>query len=217
MELYSILRWIFLVCSAILILVLANKCKKKALAIICGFAILIGAVIFDLHFPLENNFVHFKTAQQAFSYYNNGKILNEIDGKNSTLIIYKSDNEIGTSIIPKKGTNWQINPLFSFDTVCLKSINSENAKCNIVVFQAKNTKDFYVNVILWFEDGVPAVSDNRKSVFCSVEEPDQVTFKNSYSFYGYVEDISNEYQIQVNGETIEIKIGENDFSNATSK
>ncbi len=64
---------------------------------------------------------------------------------------------------------------------------------------------------------MPAVSDNRKSVFWSVEEPDQVTFKNSYSFYGYVEDISNEYQIQVNGETIEIKIGENDFSKATAK
>ena len=54
-------------------------------------------------------------------------------------------------------------------------------------------------------------------MFWGVEEPDQVTFKNSYSFYSYVEDIGNKYQIQVNGETIEIKIGENNFSNATAK
>lgn len=216
MELYSIFRGIFLVGSIITILILSNRCKKRAIAIICGFAILIGATALDLHFPFENNFVHFKTSQQAFSYYNNGKILNAIDGKNSTLIIYKSGNEIGTSIVPKRGTSWQINPLFSFDTVCLKSSKIKNSKCNIVIFQAKKTKDFYVNVIFWFKDEKPIVSDNRNSVFWYVEDPDLITSKNLYSFYSYVEDIDSEYQIQVNGETIEIKIGNNEFSNVRS-
>lgn len=43
-----------------------------------------------------------------------------------------------------------------------------------------------------------------------------ITSKNLYSFYSYVEDIDSEYQIQVNGETIEIKIGNNEFSNVRS-
>lgn len=58
MELYSIFRGIFLVGSIITILILSNRCKKRAIAIICGFAILIGATALDLHFPFENDFVH---------------------------------------------------------------------------------------------------------------------------------------------------------------
>lgn len=214
MEVYSVLRWIFSVGSIILILIIAKKFKKKALAIICGFAILIGVVAWDLHFPVENHFIHFKTAQQAFSYYNNGEILNVIEGKKSALVVYKGADSIGTSILHKKDIGWQINPLFSFDTVYNKKIIYKNVDCDIVIFQAKNTKDFYVNINFWFVGEKPIVSDNMKSSFWCVEEPDLLTAKNSYSFYGYVEDINNQYQIQVNSETVDIKIGDIDFSNA---
>ena len=218
MSLYSLIRCVFIVGSLLAIIIIANRRKHRTVAIIVGVAILISALVIDFQFPIENSFISFKTAKQAFSYSNKGEIVDFVEGARSGLVIYRDDEEIGLCFLPKtENSRWKIHSAFLYNTVYNKNISVKNIDYNISIYQIKKTNDYYIAFDAWFVTKKPMVFDNKKSDFVCIERTYLGTNNRSYSFYGYVEYISNEYQIQVNGETIEIKIRENDFSNATSK
>ncbi len=210
MSMYGLIRWIFIISSIFLIFIIANKIKKRAIALIIGFALLTGTIAVDFRFPFENNFISFKTSKQAFSYSNKGEIIYTLEGSKSGLIIYRDDDAIGLSFLPKtQKERWKMDSAFSFVTVYDKSTDIKNVDYNITIYQIKKTNDYYVALDAWFVNEKPIVSDNKLSNFEFVERMYENTSRKSYSFYGYVGDLGDKYQIQVNGETIDIKI-END-------
>lgn len=206
MSLYSIIRCIFIVCSIFLIFIIANKTKKRTIALILGFVLLISVIAVDFRFPVENSFISFKTVKQAFSYSNKGEIIYTVEGSESGLIVYRDDETIGLCFLPKTQKNrWKIDSAFSFDTVYDKSTNVNNTDYNITIYRMKKTSDYYISFDAWFVNEKPIVSDNKTTDFKCVKRTYDNESKKSYSFYGYVEDIDN-YQIQVNGETVDIII-----------
>ena len=207
MSLYSIIRCIFIVCSIFLIFIIANKTKKRTIALILGFVLLISVIAVDFRFPVENSFISFKTVKQAFSYSNKGEIIYTVEGSESGLIIYSDDETIGLCFLPKTPKNrWKIDSALSFNTVYDKITNVKNTDYNITIYRMKKTNDYYISFDAWFVDEKPVVSDNKTTDLKCVERTYSNTSKKSYSFYGYVEDIDDDYKIQVNGETINIVI-----------
>lgn len=85
MSLYSSIRLVFIVGSIFLIFIIANKTKKRTVALILGFVLLISIVAVDFRFPVENSFISFKTVKQAFSYSNKGEIIYTVEGSESGL------------------------------------------------------------------------------------------------------------------------------------
>ncbi|WP_443715744.1 hypothetical protein [Ruminococcus bromii] len=213
MSLYSSIRLVFIVGSIFLIFIIANKTKKRTVALILGFVLLISIVAVDFRFPVENSFISFKTVKQAFSYSNKGEIIYTVEGSESGLIVYRDDETIGLCFLPKTQKNrWKIDSAFSFDTVYDKSTNVNNTDYNITIYRMKKTSDYYISFDAWFVNEKPIVSDNKTTDFKCVKRTYDNESKKTYSFYGYVEDIDN-YQIQVNGETVDIIICWMDFSN----
>lgn len=206
MSLYSLIRLVFIVGSIFLIFIIANKTKKRTVALILGFVLLISIIAVDFRFPVENSFISFKTVKQAFSYSNKGEIIYTVEGSESGLIVYRDDETIGLCFLPKTQKNrWKIDSAFSFDTVYDKSTNVNNTDYNITIYRMKKTSDYYISFDAWFVNEKPIVSDNKTTDFKCVKRTYDNESKKSYSFYGYVEDIDN-YQIQVNGETVDIII-----------
>lgn len=215
MSLYSLIRWLFVVGSIVAIFIIANKSQKRAVSIICGFAILISAIALDFRFPIENNFISFKTIQNAFSYINNGKIIDVIEGAKSGLVVYEDDDAIGLCFLPKTEKNrWEIDSIFSFDTVYDKIINIKDIDYNVTVYQTKKTNDFYIVIDAWFVTEKPIVSDNKESDFVCVERTYANTNKMAYSFLTYIENLNKEYKIQVNNETIAVSLSNTEYSAA---
>lgn len=205
MSLYSLIRYIFIVSSIIAIIIIANKSKKRTVALIVGFAILIGVIAVDLKFPLENSLIGFKTINQAFQYSNDGVIVNAVEGSESGLVIYRDDDAIGLCFLPKTENNrWKIHSAFLYNTVYNKNISVKNVDYNITIYRIKKTNDYYVAINAWFVTEKPIVTDNKKSDFVCIERTYVGTNNKSYSFYNYVENINSKYQLQINGETIEI-------------
>lgn len=204
MSLFTLIRWILSVGTIIAVIAIANRCKKRIVALILGFAILTGVIAFVIR-PIENNFISFKTIEQAFSYTNTGKIIHTIDGSKSGLIVYQDDETIGLCFLPKTEKNrWKISSLFSFDTVYkFKGVTIKNTDYSISVFRVKKTDDYYLALDALFVDEKPIVSDNESSNFECVERAYGKTSKKSYSFYVYVESIDT-YELYINGEKVDI-------------
>lgn len=205
MSLFTLIRWILIVGSIVAIVIVANRSKKRAVALTIGFAILVGVIAIDIQYPAENDFTSFKTIEQAFSYSNTGEIIHRIDGSKSGLIIYQDDETIGLCFLPKTEKNrWKISSLFSFDTVYNnKGVTIKNTDYSISVFRVKKTDDYYLVLDAWFVDEKPIVSDNESSNFECVERVYGKTRKKSYSFYVYVESIDT-YELYINGEKVDI-------------
>lgn len=204
--LYSILRWIFIVSSVTIIFIVSKKFKKKFVAMIIGFAILACAVFMDLYFPVENCFVKFKTAEQAFTYYNDGDILNKIEGVKSGIIIYKTDDAIGSEIVPKNGEHWKIGSVFSHNIVHKEIYTLNGTTYNIVVHHLNNTDDFYIEIDGWLLKEKPSISDNKNSDFWCFDEPNSNMTDKTYFFFAYIEDVDKDYQLVINGELININV-----------
>lgn len=184
MSLFTLIRWILIVGSIVAIVIVANRSKKRAVALTIGFAILVGVIAIDIQYPAENNFTSFKTIEQAFSYSNTGEIIHRIDGSKSGLIIYQDDETIGLCFLPKTEKNrWKISSLFSFDTVYNnKGVTIKNTDYSISVFRVKKTDDYYLVLDAWFVDEKPIVSDNESSNFECVERVYGKTRKNHIHF-----------------------------------
>lgn len=151
MSLYSLIRYIFIVSSIIAIIIIANKSKKRTVALIVGFAILIGVIAVDFKFPLENSLMGFKTINQAFQYSNDGVIVNAVEGSESGLVIYRDDDAIGLCFLPKTENNrWKIHSAFLYNTVYNKNISVKNVDYNITIYRIKKTNDYYVAINAWF-------------------------------------------------------------------
>ena len=205
--LYSIIRLTFLVIAIIVIVIITRKTGRIS-ALSCGLAVLACLTVADMRFPIENITGYLKTPQQAFSYCHSGEIKVTEEGENSALIIYEDDESLEVNAVTKGKRGWKVNPFFSYSTVYSEKLSGENLNCNLEIYRAKDTDDYYVLIDNRFTSENADISDNRQSEFRCTENPagNGVTAK-SYTFYAYVKDIGDDYEIKINDETVKINIG----------
>lgn len=190
MSLYNIIRIaIAILLSIILIFTInkkinPNKIKKAiAIVILCCFSF---ASFLEL-IPFENNFIFFRTPQDAIHYYANDDIEHIIYGESTCLVIIESENNT-RQILKEKDGGWEIHTAFEIKKSHMKLINT-NA---IYILSLKNSTDKYIYISSVFGNKLN-IYDNINSVFYKTTRGD---------YYAFISDFSNEYTLYINNEKI---------------
>ncbi len=199
-----LLLFIILFCLFIMINRYVKKHKRQLIVLVTIAVLCLD--LFGTIFPFENLFLHFSSPDKAFSYFNTGEIIEIMDGEESTLILYRDDGIDGFCILPKDHKGWKIRPFLSYDTVYQRKLYSQSVKCDIEVYHAKNTTDYYVAVDNWFVDSPINISDNRENEFFCVAEESSMKGMNFYSYYTYVEELNDGYKIKVGDVSVSVSL-----------
>lgn len=217
--LFRIVRLLFLFIALLCLFILTNKYVKKhkrQLIVLVTIAVLCLDLLGTI-FPFENLFFYFPSPDKAFSYFNTGEIIGKMDGEESTLILYRDDRIDGFCILPKYYKGWQFRPFLSYDTVYQKKLYSQSVNCDIKVYRAKNTTDYYVAVDNWFVDNPINISDNRGSEFLCIAEESSIEDVNFYSYYTYIEELNDGYKIKVGDVSVLISLDDTKLERSESE
>lgn len=202
---YGIIRCIvfailFFICIAIL--KKCNKLKKKTLII--AVIVTIVMVQISAFIPIENQFIHFKSADSAYKYSYLYKIKCVINGKNSDLVVgHIRNNEENLQIIPKDEKGWQVG--LGKD---MKMGIAVSDNCSLTITAYKPTNEYYIFVRNLNKEELK-ITDNHNSVFKQTHnyKADNINY---YEYAAYVGEIDNEYKLTVNDKTYKlIKSDEN--------
>ncbi|MFR0823387.1 MAG: hypothetical protein ACLU84_01070 [Clostridia bacterium] len=203
---YSNLRMIFILILFILFIVLCKKRKKEFSKNIIIISIVFSAVVYIAlyFFPIENLFYTFSSVQEVFNYQFNGEILDTINGNNSTMVVYSTNNNTYSyAVIPKNNNGWKIGTSFS-----LKKILQENYGSKIItIYKYQNSDDYYVIIadpIVNKEDNFADIYDNQNSVFNHITNDLSNTNKKSIIYYAYVNKLEKNYLININSKALEL-------------
>ena len=150
--------------------------------------------------PIENLIVNFSTPSSAFKYNNSGEIMDIIEYDDCAFVIASTgDGKITTHVLPGEEGKWKLETVYNRrrDLTTLNYCMVErlyvpdSEKCFVIVSHSTNGN---------IADPPVNVTDNRGTKFNVVSYPDYLTF-----YYGFVENMDDDYVIRVDGENIEFK------------
>lgn len=186
-------------------LVAEKTVKKRKGKIPAAFAVFVCLMIvsFAAYTPVINHIAKFKTPESAFKFSHSEEIVDVVEGQESCMIIYKTNNHnLGQDFILKSGDRYEILRSFSFKRVS----NTVAAKGGIDVYNVKKTKDYYITgVLIETDEDSLAVFNNKnegvKNFVISDLETGNGKVKHIFLYdtvYGSIDD----YCLTVNGEKI---------------
>lgn len=200
---YIIIRILFgaiLLCGFFLWLRKCKSIKKKVISI---SSIVIISILISLSalVPVENIFISFSSAQDAFTYCQTGEIDEIVEGKESTMVLFSNGNSNSMCIFPKTKNGWKIGTFFSYETIFSMVVD----KKIVDVYRTKGTDDCYVLIYDYFSSELGNISDSKHSKFLhnikKINNLDQLQIK----YFTYVGHLDENYTLFINGVPIEIK------------
>lgn len=141
---FTIIRIILLVIVSVCVvwIIKKSKCKFKKVFSTLTVVLCIVLVSISSMFPVENLFLSYQSPEKVFNYVKSGQIYNIIDGRESSLIIYNTDNSTyGFYIIPKTSDGYKIPNYFTQKKISHK-FNKQGA---FDVYNVQGTQDYYVS------------------------------------------------------------------------
>ena len=164
--------------------------------------ILVIAAIFSIIFmfiPFENLFITFSSPEKVFNYCYTKKTKAKlvVEGKDSDLVIGEDDDAHIYLIVPKVANGWKIGMWTNTKLISYEMYNS----ISVDVYQYKNTNDYFVS-ILDMNGGYSQITDSFQSEFSALEQPMDVLEKTYVTYCTNIQDFTDEYWINVNGEKI---------------
>ena len=164
--------------------------------------ILVIAAIFSIIFmfiPFENLFITFSSPEKVFNYCytKKTKVKLVVEGKDSDLVIGEDDDAHIYLIVPKVANGWKIGMWTNTKLISYEMYNS----ISVDVYQYKNTNDYFVS-ILDMNGGYSQITDSFQSEFSALEQPIDVLEKTYVTYCTNIQDFTDEYWINVNGEKI---------------
>lgn len=173
--------------------VVKKKKVKKFQLILFVICILVLWSVSGL-LPVENIFITFSSPEKAYEYVNSEKIQLVVEGDHTVLVVGKeSPRKYVYLIIPKSDSGWKIGR--GLDTKLIKQKVVDEIV--VRVYQYRNTDDYYVTVSD-VRGNVVDINDNNDSIFHVLEEIEG----SYYTYYAYVNKITDQYSITVNGEEV---------------
>ncbi len=149
--------------------------------------------------PFENLFITFSSPEKVFNYCYTKKTKAKlvVEGKDSDLVIGEDDDAHIYLIVPKVANGWKIGMWTNTKLISYEMYNS----ISVDVYQYKNTNDYFVS-ILDMNGGYSQITDSFQSEFSALEQPMDVLEKTYVTYYTNIQDFTDEYWINVNGEKI---------------
>ena len=163
-------------------------------------AVFFGVVIVLNFMPVENLIIGFSTPESAFSYNNSSEIMEICEYDDCALVIASTgEGEITTHVLPKKDDRWKLETSYNRR----REVTTKNY-CMVERLYVPDSDDCFV-IITHSTSGniadVPTnVADSHNTKFTAVSYPDMITF-----YYGFVEDMDNDYTMHIDGEKIKFK------------
>mgnify|MGYP007068537989 CR=1 FL=1 len=106
-------------------------------------------VILSIVYPIENYFCKIPTADKAFQYCSQGKIICQLDGKDSCVVAYKDFNsEISLKFLRKKESGYGVQSGLTHNVVYNGSWN----RYSFYIYRCMQTNDYYIYVFGYTDD-----------------------------------------------------------------
>ena len=170
---------------------------------ICFLAVTISIIFMIVlaFIPFENLFITFSSPEKAFHYYQGSKtkVKLVVKGKDSDLVIGEDDDTHIYLIVPKVANGWKISN--AINKKHISHIYGMYNSISVDVYQYKNTNDYFV-AILDTNGGYSQITDSFNSKFSSLVQPIDVLEKTYVTYYTNIQDFTDEYWVNVNGEKI---------------
>lgn len=189
---------VLIICfSALGILLIRKKMKKKFL--VSAFSVLWGVLIIFLTsaFPVENAFVTFDSPEEAVRYVSRGTLDEIIYGEDSCLgfsSIREGESEI--AYVKKAENGYKLCGLLSVNKIS----HVKNDKIILNVYNVRNTSDYYISLNFMFVGNkeVEFYDSKGELIECEVNP-----VKASPYSWVYLNEFSDDYYMVLNGERID--------------
>lgn len=186
---------IFAVC--IIIIRHAKIQKRNRMYIIAFFATSILITILSI-VPLENAFITFPTAEEAFAYRSTAKLAVVVEGKDSALVVGQKKDKIIESIIPRVNDGWKISSVLQEKTL----LQAFDESYIIYTYYTNENSDIYVRITN--TTGKPIdISDNNNSVYVCLDG-DEMSDDSISTYYAFINRSQESVEIYINGKVYPI-------------
>lgn len=191
---YILVRIVILIAIVIIAFKLfKNKvCKKTHKFIVIfslSFCVLLSA------FPIENCFINFNSAKSIQQYYASGNYIDSVYGNSSYMVIYSTGSNTTSHFIGKKSTKgYKIPNYLGYKKV----YNSFVSNGHITIYKARGTNDYYLLGTIFLQEDEIEIRDSNNLLMKSIVYQNGDTNNNLAVFYGFTNDIYDNYSLRVN-------------------
>lgn len=156
-------------------------------------------------FPPENLFMRFETPEAAFQYTSNRRILQTVEGKESSIVFYQSSEGTSWCAMRKTENGYTVPAMNAvLPQRQGETISSELPvfcrQCDFTIQRYRSTNDYYLFITASIEAENPQIEDNRADEVPCIFDP--IGYSHMIiicvPFDGYPQD----YILTVNGEEI---------------
>ena len=174
--------------------------RNKKATLITGVVLCLSICSLTAIFPIENLFVHFKSAEEAFRYSSIGTIEHVTYGKSTCMVTYSNGNSTyNDSIIPLSERGYKLPSYYGVKEISHRTFDNGSFE----VLQLTGFDDYYIQGAVILDDDTIQVFDcNGKEVFTIPAGDGRTTL-----FFAYAETYESEYWLSINGEHIVISTG----------
>lgn len=185
-----ILFWAIIFIIWIAMMKKAGKYKRNNVIIVSIVITLLCTI--SGFFPIENYFITFKTASQAYNYTNFEKVKLVIDGEFSSLVIgEKFEENYVYSIFPKYENGYKLdNKMYS---EIKEQIFDKNIAITLFEYKNKDIKEHYIS-ILYTGGKIDKINDSSNSVYIKLDN----SYEDNSHYFAYISNISEDYWIEIN-------------------
>ena len=184
---------------------IVNKITKtKKLKILLFIVIILSLTIITSlsTTSLINHFSNFKTPENAFNFTHSEKIVDIIQGDESCMIIYKTDdNVLSWDFVLKSENKYKI----PYDFTSKQVLQSLSKKGNFSIYNVKGTNDYYITGIIVTEsDNLTIVNSDNININYIIANEIIVDNKKQKTIYIYdtINKSINDYYLIINDEKI---------------
>lgn len=178
--------------------------KTKKLKILLFIVIILSLTIITSlsTTSLINHFSNFKTPENAFNFTHSEKIVDIIQGDESCMIIYKTDdNVLSWDFVLKSENKYKI----PYDFTSKQVLQSLSKKGNFSIYNVKGTNDYYITGIIVTEsDNLTIVNSDDININYIIANEIIVDNKKQKTIYIYdtINKSINDYYLIINDEKI---------------
>lgn len=178
--------------------------KTKKLKILLFIVIILSLTIITSlsTTSLINHFSNFKTPENAFNFTHSEKIVDIIQGDESCMIIYKTDdNVLSWDFVLKSENKYKI----PYDFTSKQVLQSLSKKGNFSIYNVKGTNDYYITGIIVTEsDNLTIVNSDNININYIIANEIIVDNKKQKTIYIYdtINKSINDYYLIINDEKI---------------